>query len=145
MGLSTSGVALASTNIRLKLAPREAATAYLAASSLASSLAGGIGAVLGGALASFFAVRELSFTLEWVEPGADFVLRTLDFKGLDFLFLLAFLVGLFSIYRLALVRETGEVKEEILRQELFLEIRRDLRSFSTAYGLRRLTNRSNGS
>ncbi|MCJ7649260.1 MAG: hypothetical protein MUP85_11655 [Candidatus Lokiarchaeota archaeon] len=53
-------------------------------------------------------------------------------------FLPPFLVGLYSIHRLALVKEEGEVEEKIVLYELLSEIRRPIRNFSTADGLQQM-------
>nr|CBH37249.1 hypothetical protein BSM_07260 [uncultured archaeon] len=66
-------------------------------------------------------------------------LRTLpNFQQWDFFFFLAFLIGLYSIHRLAMVREEGEVKEKIVVRELISEVKRPIRNFSTAGGLRHM-------
>jgi hypothetical protein len=52
-----------------------------------------------------------------------------------FFFFLAFLIGLYSIHRLAMVKEAGEVEEKIVVHELISEVKRPLRNFSTAGGL----------
>ena len=138
MGISIAGVTLASGNIALKLAPKEQATPYLAANSIVNSLAAGIGPVLGGKFADFFATRELTLTLNWRSPVRELAFHTLSFQHWDFFFFLAFLIGLYSIHRLAKVREMGEVEEKIVIHELVSEIRRPLRNLSTAGGLRQM-------
>jgi len=137
-GISTAGVSLASGNIRLKLAPKGRATSYLAASSLVNSLAAGIAPILGGNFADFFAKRELSWTLKWTSPARELIIPTLNFQQWDFFFFLAFLIGLYSIHRLALVKEVGEIKEKIVISELMSEVRKGVRNFSTAGDLRSL-------
>jgi MFS family permease len=139
MGISTAGVNLASGNIGLKLAPKGQATAYLAARNIIISIAAGIAPILGGRLADFFAERELSWTLTWIGPERELVFRTLNFQHWDFFFFFAFLIGWYSIHRLAMVKEVGEVKEKIVVHELISEVRRAARSLSTAGGLRHLT------
>lgn len=139
MGISTAGVNLASGNIGLKLAPKGQATAYLAPRNIITSMAAGIAPVLGGRLADFFAERELSWTLRWTGPERELVFRTLSFQYWDFFFFFAFLIGWYSIHRLAMVKEVGEVKEKIVLHELIAEVRRATRSLSTAGGLRHLT------
>ena len=52
--------------------------------------------------------------------------------------MLAFLIGLYSIHRLAKVKEVGEVDEKIVIHEVVSEIRRPMTSLSTAGGLRRI-------
>ena len=61
MGLSSAGVSLASGNISLKLAPKGSATAYLAANTIANSIAAGIAPILGGKFADFFSGRQLDW------------------------------------------------------------------------------------
>lgn len=138
MGISVAGTTLASGNIALKLAPKERATAYLAANSLVNSLAAGTGPVLGGVFADFFATRELSLTLNWRSPVKELSFDTLNFQHWDFFFFLAFLIGLYSIHRLAKVKEVGEVEEKVVIHELVSEIRRPMRNLSTAGGLRQM-------
>ena len=138
MGISTAGVTLASGNIGLKLAPKGEATAYLAANSFVNSLAAGIAPIFGGLFADFFVNRELSWTLRWFSPSGELVIQTLNFREWDFFFFLAFLIGLYSIHRLALVKEVGEVEEKIVIRELIAEVMRPLRNFSTAGGLRHM-------
>jgi MFS family permease len=140
MGVSIAGVTLSTSNISLKLAPRGEATSYLAASSLANSLAAGTAPILGGRCVDFFAGRELSWTLRWTSPESDISLRTLDFQHWDFFFFFAFLLGLFSIQRLGRVKELGEVEERVVVTELMAVMRRKMGNPSTAAGLRRMVN-----
>jgi len=137
-GISTAGVTLASGNIGLKLAPKGQATSYLVANSLVNSLAAGLAPVLGGKFADFFSEHELSWTLKWTGPGVKFTLPTLDLQQWDFLFFLAFLMGLYSIHRLGAVREAGEVEEEVVVRELVAESRELVRNLSTAGGIRQM-------
>jgi hypothetical protein len=51
---------------------------------------------------------------------------------------MAFLIGTYSLFRLAKVHESGEVEESIIIHELFLEIRNPIRSFTTIGGLRKI-------
>ena len=140
MGISTAGVTLASGNISLKLAPKGQATAFLAANSVVNSLAAGIAPILGGKFADFFAGRELSWTLKWTSPGRELILPTLNLQQWDFFFFFAFLIGLYSIHRLAMVKEVGEVEEKIVVHELISEVRRMMLDASTVGGLRQMVN-----
>jgi len=139
MGISTAGVNLASANIGLKLAPKGQATSYLATRNIITSIAAGIAPILGGKLADFFAGRELSWTLRWTSPEKELAFHTLNLQQWDFFFFFAFLIGIYSIHRLAMVKEIGEVKEKIVLNEFIAEVRRATRSLSTAGGLRYLT------
>jgi len=139
MGISTAGVTLASGNIGLKLAPKGQATAYLAANNLSNCLAAGTAPILGGKFADFFAGRELSWTLKYTGPGRELAVQTLNLQQWDFFFFLAFLIGLYSIHRLARVKEVGEVEEKIVRQQLVSGVIHAMRNLSTAAGLRHMT------
>jgi MFS family permease len=140
MGISTAGVTLASGNIGLKLAPKGQATAFLATNSVVNSLAAGIAPILGGKFADFFAGRELSWTLKWTSPERELLLPTLNLQQWDFFFFFAFLIGLYSMHRLAMVKEVGEVEEKIVVQELISEVRRRMLDVSTVGGLRQMVN-----
>jgi len=135
MGISMAGVTLASGNIALKLAPIGHATAYLAGASLVNSLAAGTAPIVGGILVDFFAQRELSMTLKWIDPNRALALQTLSLQHWDFFFLLSVLVGLFSLHRLAMVQEVGEIEERIVVHEIVAETRRIVRNLSTVGGL----------
>lgn len=125
MGISLAGVNLAGGNIGIKLAPRGQATSYLASSSIITSLAIGIGPIIGGAISDLFIIHDIKF---------------LHFSGLDFAFFFAFIIGIYSIYRLALVAEEGEVRKRIVFNKLILEIKRPLLNFSTAGGIMNIAN-----
>jgi len=138
MGISLAGVSLASGNISLKMAPQGQATSYLAASTFTNSVAAGIAPILGGLFVDFFAERELIWTLIWKDPVRELVFVTLDLQQWEFFFLFAFILGLYSLHRLAAVQEEGEAKEQEVVDELIVGVRRDMRNFSPAGGLRDL-------
>jgi MFS family permease len=138
MGLSSAGVSLASGNISLKLAPKGQATAYLATNTIMNSIAAGIAPILGGKFADFFAGRELAWTLNYKSPTGEFSLATLNLQQWDFFFALAFIIGLYAIHRLAMIKEAGEVEEKIVAQELFNEVRTQVRILSSVEGLRQM-------
>ncbi|MCC7566258.1 MAG: MFS transporter [Methanomicrobiaceae archaeon] len=138
MGISLAGVSLASGNISLRLAPQGQATSYLGATTFVNSLAAGIAPILGGIFVDFFVERELIWTLVYRSPEQQLAFVTLDLQQWDFFFFIAFLIGLYSLHRLALVREEGEAKERIVVDELFAEVKREMRNFSPAGGLREM-------
>jgi MFS family permease len=139
-GISTAGVTLASGTIGLKLAPKGKATAYLATSSLVNSAAAGLAPIVGGLCADFFLGRELSLAIKWSAPAGELVLEALHLQKWDFFFITAGILGLYSLHRLALVREVGEVSERVVLAQLLLEARRAIRSLSTVAGLRTATD-----
>ena len=140
MGLSSAGVSLASGNISLKLAPQGQATAYLATNTIVNSVAAGIAPILGGKFADFFAGRELAWTLKYTSPTAEFSLPTLNLQQWDFFFAMAFIIGLYSLHRLAMVKEQGEVEEKVVMNELFAEVSGQVRQLSSVDGLRQMVS-----
>ncbi|MFC1780741.1 MFS transporter [Planctomycetota bacterium] len=140
MGLSSAGVSLASGNISLKLAPKGQATVYLASNTIVNSLAAGIAPILGGTFADFFVGRELAWTLNYKSPGGEYAVSTLNLQQWDFFFALAFLIGLYAIHRLAMIKEAGEVEEGIVVEELFSEVRNQVRILSSVEGLRQMVS-----
>jgi MFS family permease len=141
-GISTAGVTLCSANIALKTAPPGKATSYLAANALVNGIAATLAPIMAGALADWFDSQELTLALRWrsTETGLTrFEVPTLALRGLDFLFALSFLLGLYAIHRLIAVKEEGEVEEKIVVTELYSEVRRAVRHLSNVAGLRHLT------
>jgi MFS family permease len=139
-GISMAGVTLGTSNIALKLSPSGYATSYIATSGILNSLSAGIASLVGGAIGYLFASKELILSFEWSEPGRQMGVSALSLEGLDFLFVIAAVIGLYSVYRLHLVREKGEVKERIIITELTAEVMQQMRSLSTIGGLRQLTS-----
>ncbi|MHC4287744.1 MAG: MFS transporter [Planctomycetota bacterium] len=140
MGLSSAGVTLASGNISLKLAPKGQATAYLATNTIVNSIAAGIAPILGGKFADFFAGRELAWTLEYTAPAGKITLPTLNLQQWDFFFAFAFLIGIYALHRLSMIREEGEVEEKVVAQELFTEVRTQVRTLSSVEGVRQMVS-----
>ncbi|MFH1479279.1 MAG: MFS transporter [Candidatus Omnitrophota bacterium] len=135
MGISTAGISIASGNIGLKLAPKGQATAYLAANSLVNSFAAGIAPILGGKFVDFFAARKLSLVINWSSPNRELAIQALNLRHWDFFFGLAFLIGLYAMHRLTMVKEEGEVDDEVVRAEFIAAIKRPIRSLSSGAGI----------
>ena len=138
MGISTAGVTLASSTIGLKLAPKGTATSYLASISIFSSLTAGCAPIIGGFLVDYLAQCELSGNLIWTSPWFSFSVKAFQFQHFDFFFVLAFLIGLYSLHRLVFVHERGEVEEKIVIRAILAMNPREMRNFSTAGGLRNI-------
>lgn len=137
-GMSVSGVSLATANIALKLSPEGRAHSYMTVYGLAGAATGAVAPMLGGIFADFFATRELSIQLNWAQAGEAVSIYALNLRALDFLFLLTFLLGLFSLRFLRKVAEEGEVSEKVVRQELLNETFTTVRTVGTAPGIRHL-------
>jgi MFS family permease len=136
-GIANAGATLTVGTIGLKLAQQGEATSYLAGASLATNLGAGVGPLCGGLLADFFSVRQLNLTFSWTDPATTVQLPALSIIGHDFLFGIAFIVGLITLGSLARIREEGEVGREVLLESLFFPTRELSRPMSTvpAYNL----------
>lgn len=138
IGISTSGVTLAAGNITIKLSPKGQGTIYLAATSIINALVAGIAPILGGILADLFIYTELNLTFSLISPIVGIIVPIISIRYYDFLFIIAFLIGIYSIHRLAYVREIGEVKRRELLQALVSEVRYSTKRLSFLRGLRNL-------
>jgi MFS family permease len=136
LGLSAAAVNLAHGNLALKLAPRSESTSYLAGWSIVNSIAAVLAPLAGGVIADTLANSFLSFHLAWQGLGLSFDLGLIDIRGLDFVFLISFLVALYAIHRLAMVREAGEADQKTIIDAMVAQAGRGLRSLSTVDGLR---------
>ncbi len=130
-GIAAAGVNFTVGTIGLKLAPQGESTSYLVGASIATNIGAGVGPLLGGFLADFFSVRQLSLTFTWIDPTSTFQLSALSIIGRDFLFGIAFLVGLFTLSILALVREEGEMGREVILESLMSPIKEFSRPMSS--------------
>jgi MFS family permease len=138
-GISTAGVALCSGNLAFKSAPYGRAASYLAVNALISGTAATISPILAGFAADWFAPQQMRLTLSWIQGNqTELELPTLVFRGLDFIFVIAFFLGIYSVHRLLAIKEEGEVSEKVLRQAFLAEMRRMVRQVSTVAGMRQL-------
>lgn len=140
MGGAVAGVTLATANIALKLSPRGEAASYLAAGAVVTAIAAGSAPILGGALADFFAARQLELTGRWTSPDGVFTYLSLRLGNWDFYFLLSALFGIYALQRLGHVKETGEASREEVFRHLVAETRGSIHNFSTVTGLKALTD-----
>jgi MFS family permease len=136
MGLASAGVGLASGNIAFKLAPRASATAYVAASALITSAAAGAAPVLGGLFADFFARRALTFQVLWRNPHGVSQFTPLKISHWDFYFVMAAVLGLYAMHRLAFVEEAGARRRKEMMEEVLESALRGIRNLSPIVGLR---------
>ena len=134
-GTATAGVAVASSNLAMKMAPRGEATAYLSANSLVNSLASGVAPVIGGLLADFFLTHGFSVLFYWESPQAGVMFEALRIEQWDFFFVFAAAIGLYSLHRLSIIHEEGTIKETAVLAEFMQAARDGLRTLSTVAGL----------
>lgn len=139
MGVSMAGVSLTTANIAMKLTPSRQATSFLATNTILSSFAAGIAPLFGGFFADYFEDKMLSLEIHWQSAMQDTFYSTLVINHWDFFFLLAFVLGLYSLRRLALIEEDGAVGEKVVIRELMIDTGKVLKSLSTIDGLREIT------
>ena len=135
IGIASAGINIASTTIRMKMAPPAQSTSYLTGVSLAASLGAGISPLLGGAFVDYFSVRHLQIAVEWVSPNGTFDFPALFLTGYDFLFAIAFVLGLLTLGMLGKVREEGEADRDVVMDELLTQTSSNLRSLNSVPGL----------
>jgi MFS family permease len=138
-GIAAAGVTLTIGTIGMKLAPDGQGTSYLAVAAITTSLGAGIGPLLGGLFADFFSVREFGIDITWVDPTRSLDVSALHLTGFEFLFGVAFVLGLLSINLLTALREEGEAGREVVLDALNAPMRRLSRPMSSVPGLNFLT------
>ena len=144
MGVATAGVTLATGNIALKLSPHGKATSYLAIVGMVSSLSAGVAPLVGGAFADWAKSRDLTIAFVWTSPESTLAQDVLSFQGWDCFYLLACLIGLYSLHRLSLIREVGEVTNREFLSHALLSARRGLYNVSSVAGMRWLAGIPSG-
>ena len=134
-GVAGAGVGLTMSTLTLKVAPEGKATPFLGVAGIAASVGAGIGPIAGGLMADFFSERSLGLDLTWTSPSGVLGLPALSLTGFDFLFVIAFVVGLFSLNLLVALREEGEVPREAALGELAARAGPAARAVSSVPGL----------
>jgi len=135
MGAATGGIALATGNLGLKLAPQGEGTPYLAAIGLVSAVAGGLAPIAAGSLAEWFSARELSAVVRWISPGRSGEFSVFQFAHWEFLFAISAGLGLYVMHRLSRLREGDEISERLVIQEFALEALRAVNHLSSVGGV----------
>lgn len=140
-GISTAGVALGTGNIALKLAPKGRSTSYLAVNGMVSGLAASISPILAGILAAILEGEALTMDMQWTSSAGALrvALHAVDVRGLDFLFILSFICGLYALHRLLSVQEEGSVEKGVVLEAFHFEVRKAVQSVSNVAGLRNLS------
>lgn len=118
MGVGLAGVTLATQIIAMKLAPKELMTGYTAAMSLVAAFASGMGALIGGAVASYLMPISVHLKLQWQKAGKvaeTFAEATpIVVTGFEFLFLFAALLTVLVVPLLSRVEIKGRASEELV-------------------------------
>ena len=134
-GIASAGMNVTQGTIAMKLSPEGKSTAYLAASSLAISLGAGLGPLVGGVFADFFDERSFRIAFEFISGAHVTTFSPFFLTGFDFLFAIAFVLGLLTLGWLALVKEEGEVSREHVIAELMAPMHGLSRSMSSVPGV----------
>lgn len=134
-GAASSGMNVASGTVAIKLAPEGKSTSFLTAQSVAANLGAAIGPLLGGSMIDFFRVRTLSLDFTWSDPTGTTSLPALNLTGFDFIFGIAFLVGLLTLQLLAFLREEGESNTDEVLDALLMPMQRMAAATSSIPGM----------
>ena len=113
---------------------------FLTVNNFVNSIAAALSPILGGKFADILTQYELSWSMTWTGPSKVISFETLNFQSWDFFFASAFIVGLYAMHRLSLVKEEGEVDEKIVFDGLMAETRKQLQNFTTIGGMRQMVN-----
>jgi MFS family permease len=133
MGVANGGIGLAAGNIGLKLAPQGKGTAYLASVNLAGSIAAGVAALLGGALATWFEASELAIDVQWSSASRMTGFVVLQFAHWEFLFAISFALGMYVLHALSRIDEGAEISERsVIRNFAFETVNAFGQALSTA-------------
>jgi MFS family permease len=136
MGAASGGIALAIGNLGLKLAPRGEATAYLAVLALVSACVGGCAPLAAGAVAEWFAPRELTLLLHWESPVREREVAVVGLAHWEFLFAISAIAGLYVLHALSRIEEGPEISERKVIQQFGVEaVRLSINQLSSIGGL----------
>lgn len=143
-GIAGAGIVLAANNLTYKIAPKHRATPYIALNVIAQGLAATVAPIIAGIVADRLENLSIIISIQGIYNGGvaaqSFGPPPLNLHGLDFLFILAFIFGLYALHRLLAIREEGEAPETVVRAEFFSELERRIRQVSTLPSIRIFTD-----
>ena len=138
-GAAAAGANVSTGAIGMKLSPEGKSTSYLAAISVFANLGAGLGPLVGGLAADYFSVRSLSVNFEWLDPSRSVSLAAISLTGFDFLFVLAFVLGIITLNILTVVHEEGEEGHEVVLDALYAHAQRATVPMSSVPGFGLIT------
>lgn len=127
MGASSSGTALAVSNINLKLVPKENAIVYIAVGNIIASAFSAMASVLAGWAADFFTTRELLWNIQFSSGGATHTFVLLHLQKWNYLFAAG---GLLCIAALSLLKKVNENNEQP-KTALIAQLKTDCKDYIT--------------
>ena len=143
-GAAAAGVTLTVNTLAIKVAPEGRAVPFSGVAGMMVGLGSGIGPILGGLVADYFSVRSLDLSVTWSAPAGITALPAVSISGFEFLFGMAFVLGLLSLNLLAPLRETGEVYRDAALAELMAGMAPMARAVSSVPGLNMVSSLSYG-
>lgn len=144
VGIARGGIFLTINTLALKIAPDQKATAFLGVASIAAYASMGIGPLIGGYLADYFATKTLRFDFTWVSQNGAVEIPALQLVGFDFVFVIAFIFSLMSLNLLVALREEGEIPRDVALAELMAHATPARRALTSLPVLGSLTSLSYG-
>ncbi|MCY4623478.1 MAG: MFS transporter [Chloroflexi bacterium] len=144
VGIARGGIFLTINTLSLKIAPDQKATAFLGVASIAAYASMGIGPIIGGYLADYFATKTLRFDFTWVTQTGAVEIPALQLVGFDFVFVIAFIFSLLSLNLLVALREEGELPRDVALAELMAHSTPARRALTSVPVLGPLTSMSYG-
>ena len=138
-GISFAGVSVAVANIGMKLSPEGEAYGYLTLASIISAFFGAIAPIIGGIIADLLKNTLLEIPIIVTTGNISKHIDIITLKGLDFLFIISLILGLYAMHRLVIVKESGEKPKKNVIDGLTTSIIVPLRSISSFSGIHRLT------
>ncbi|MDE2788175.1 MAG: MFS transporter [Chloroflexota bacterium] len=143
-GAAASGVTLTLNTLSLKVAPEGQSVPFSGVAGMITGLGAGIGPVLGGLIADYLSVRSLDLSVIWSAPGGMTALPAVSLSGFEFLFGVAFVLGLLSLNLLVPLREEGEISRDDALAELMAGMSPVARAVSSVPGLNMVSSLSYG-
>ncbi|NQW21474.1 MAG: MFS transporter [Chloroflexi bacterium] len=138
-GAAAAGATVTTGTIGMKLAPIGKSTSYVAAISVLANLGAGLGPLVGGLMADYLKVRSLSINFEWLDPSHSVSLAAISLRGFDFLFVIAFILGVLTLNILSIVQEEGDEGQDVVLDALYAHARRATDPMSSVPGFGLLT------
>jgi MFS family permease len=118
MGLSSAGINLALANIGYKLTPKEETVTYLSTRTMITAFFTAAAPITGGLFADFFSDRQLSWVIKMKSAAGETLVPFINLESWDFFFVIGAIIAFFSLKRLSVVKEDGEVQKKIMVSHL---------------------------
>jgi MFS family permease len=132
MGVANAGINLALANIGYKLTPRSETVTYFSTRSMITAFFTAISPIIAGYFADYFAVQELSWSINWKGSEGNFLIPLLNLEGWDFFFVFGAILAGFSLKKLRQVNEIGEIHKQVM----ITDVRKSIQLKANEIGLK---------